>query len=45
LIVAFIHFVQDERFNDELLLDLLARGSDLWAAPSPSPVLESVAGD
>jgi predicted metal-dependent phosphoesterase TrpH len=45
LIAAFVHFVQDERFNDELLLDLLAGGSDLWAAPNPAPVLEPAIGD
>jgi predicted metal-dependent phosphoesterase TrpH len=45
LVGAFIHYVQDERFNQELLLDLLARRSDRRTAPAPVRVLELAAGE
>jgi hypothetical protein len=41
LIGAFIHFIQDQRFNDELLLDLIARRSDPLTDSVPVPVFES----
>jgi len=41
LIGAFIHFIQDQRFNDELLLDLIARRSDPLTNSVPVPVFES----
>ena len=44
LVAAFVHYIQDERFNNELLLDLVSRPSDRHVAPAPVPVLE-MAGD
>jgi hypothetical protein len=42
---AFAHCIQDERYNNELLLDLLSRSYDSATAASRVQVLELAVGD
>jgi predicted metal-dependent phosphoesterase TrpH len=42
---AFVHCIQDERYNNELLLDLLAGSANGRIAPPVVPALELASGD
>lgn len=45
LIGAFVHFIQDEKFNNDLLLDIVARSSDRGIVTAAVPVFEPALGD
>ncbi len=45
MIAAFVHCIQDERYNKELLLDLLSRSYHGVPAASPAQVLGLAVGD
>jgi hypothetical protein len=45
LVAAYIHCIQDERFNNELLIDLVARPFDRRTAGEPVHVLKPALQD
>src|SRR5262249_36503893 len=42
---AFVHFIQDRRYNDELLLDIVSRSYDDGSRPSPALAIGLASGD
>jgi hypothetical protein len=40
IVVSLIHYIQDERFNQGLLFDLVARPRHDAVIPEPAPALE-----